>query len=200
MTTLTLSTLLNYSQPVLPYCLISEPLAYHSDQLTTNKGIWALKATFCSVLLGWAANLPALFETQIIFNTHEYWKKFENGTSYYVSPITNSWFQIKMIRYTQKVFQDLSGSVPQRTLRSQVKTNWADPLQRSVDSAMEWTPWRNHRRAIGGFIRGDGVHGGIHRRSIGGFIGGFTGDGMGSSMGGSIGVVNLWRKRFKLQN
>ena len=89
--------LLDSSQPELPYCLISEPLAYHSDQLTTNKGIWALKATFCSALLGWAANLPALFETQIIFNTHEYWEKFENGTSYYVSPITNSLFQIRMI-------------------------------------------------------------------------------------------------------
>ena len=113
-TLLTFYTLLNSSQPVLPYCLISEPLAYHSDQLTTNKGIWALKATFCSVLLGWAANSPALFETQIIFNTHEYWKKFENGTSYYVSPVTNSWFQIKMVTYIQKVFPDLSGSGPQR--------------------------------------------------------------------------------------
>ena len=106
-TLLTFYTLLNSSQPVLPYCLISEPLAYHSDQLTTNKGIWALKATFCSVLLGWAANSPALFETQIIFNTHEYWKKFENGTSYYVSPITNSWFQIEMIIY-KKYFRNFS--------------------------------------------------------------------------------------------
>ena len=73
------------------YRSISDPLAYHSDQLITNKGFWAIKATFVSLFLGWIANLPAFFEFQIIFNTHEYWKKYDNGTSYYVSNIS---FQI----------------------------------------------------------------------------------------------------------
>ena len=91
------------------YRSISDPLEYHSEQLTTNKGYWVLKATFCCLFLGWAANLPHFFETQIVFNTHEYWcgtqnndnyhicfkqpfvsyETYENGTSYYVSRSSN---------------------------------------------------------------------------------------------------------------
>ena len=67
------------------YRSIIDPHTYYAEQTLINKKITSIKYILLSYFFGTLLNLPAFFEQQLIINTHEYWEKHKNGSSYYVS-------------------------------------------------------------------------------------------------------------------
>ena len=66
---------------------INDPHAYHAEQVSLNKGRAALKTILISAFAGFGLSFPIYGETQIIVNTHEYWRIRDDGTSFYVSKV-----------------------------------------------------------------------------------------------------------------